>query len=164
MKLRSNGEAHTQTRHRYQQRHRKHRDDVERVDTEVSEAPTKREATSYAWASRSTGMWRSSSRSPCPFPDMNVRYLFRSARCPLTSLPSTWAKCLFASKTNNSKQSLVRALRQRLYDRPLIQGRSQRWGRGGQPPPPPTRDSSPPPRTFTEIKTEGQLEHYRINT
>ena len=45
------------------------------------------------------------------------------------------------------------------------QGRSQRWGRGGNRPPtsPPRGTLAPPPRTFTGLITEGQLEHYGIN-
>ena len=35
-------------------------------------------------------------------------------------------------------------------------------GAGGQPPPP--RGTLATPRTFTELITEGQLEHYGINT
>ena len=47
------------------------------------------------------------------------------------------------------------------------QGRSQRWGRGGNRPPPRAPHEGllpPPPRTFTGLITEGQLEHYGINT
>ena len=46
----------------------------------------------------------------------------------------------------------------------LKQGRSQRWGRGGNRPPPtsPPRGTLAPPRTFTRLITEGQLEHYGI--
>ena len=49
----------------------------------------------------------------------------------------------------------------KIKDFTLAQGRSQRWGRGQ---PPFLHEGLLPPRTFTGLITEGQLEHYGINT